>query len=114
MARAVEPIEISRMPQVVRIVEEVRKTKTPRVLSRKRKPVAILRPFQPKRAPLKKKSRRDYKLIGESEMSQVAATSRFPTIASTRGFAGKLATPMSWKETLEIAREDHLKRKLIA
>lgn len=37
---------------------------------------------------------------------------RYPTIASLRGAAGKLAKPLSWEEMREIAREDYLSAKL--
>ena len=36
---------------------------------------------------------------------------RYPDIASLRGAAGSLGKPMSWQETREIAREDHLRDK---
>lgn len=32
----------------------------------------------------------------------------YSTIASLRGAAGSLEKPLSWKEMLEIAREDHV------
>jgi AbrB family looped-hinge helix DNA binding protein len=32
----------------------------------------------------------------------------YPTIASLRGAAGRLARPLSWNEMREIAREDYL------
>ena len=34
---------------------------------------------------------------------------KYPTVASLRGAAGKLAQPLSWEEMRQIAREDHLK-----
>ncbi len=34
---------------------------------------------------------------------------RYPDIGSLRGAAGSLKEPSSWQETLEIAREDHLR-----
>jgi hypothetical protein len=37
---------------------------------------------------------------------------RYSTIDSLRGAAGTLKKPLSWKETLEIAREDALTAKL--
>lgn len=37
---------------------------------------------------------------------------RYPTIASSRGFAGKLSKPISIEEMVQIAREEHLKNKL--
>lgn len=46
MNKELETIEIGRIPELVRIVEEVRKSKTARILSRRRKPVAILRPLK--------------------------------------------------------------------
>jgi antitoxin PrlF len=33
---------------------------------------------------------------------------KYPTLSSLRGAAGELAKPLSWKEMLAIAREDHL------
>lgn len=36
---------------------------------------------------------------------------RYPTLGSLRGAAGKLPKPLSWKEMLAIAREDHLAAK---
>jgi AbrB family looped-hinge helix DNA binding protein len=33
---------------------------------------------------------------------------KYPTVASLRGAAGKLAQPLSWEEMRQIAREDYL------
>ncbi len=62
MGRTARTIEISNMPELLRIVEEVRTSKTPRVLSRKKKPLAILRPLEstPKNA-RRRKSKADEK-----------------------------------------------------
>ncbi len=62
MARTPRTIEISNMPELLRIVEQVRRTKTPRVLSRRKKPLAILRPLEstPKNA-RSRKSKADEK-----------------------------------------------------
>lgn len=61
MARKLETIEISDIPELLRIVEEVRKNKTPRVLSRRKKPVAVLQPLIGKRKRAQSpKSRKDY------------------------------------------------------
>ena len=46
MAKTLRTIEIGDMPELLRIVEEVRTSKSPRVLSRRKKPVAILRPLE--------------------------------------------------------------------
>ena len=40
------PIDITNMPDLVRIAEEVEVTKTPRELRRKNKPVAIITPLR--------------------------------------------------------------------
>jgi hypothetical protein len=61
MATEPRTIEIGNMPDVLRIVDQVRKTRTSRVLSRGKKPLAILRPLpsngkRGKRA----KSKKDY------------------------------------------------------
>jgi hypothetical protein len=54
MSRETETIEISEMPDVLRLVERVQKGRTARVLSRKDKPVAILRPIGGERKRTKK------------------------------------------------------------
>ncbi len=36
-------------------------------------------------------------------------TTKYPTVASLRGAAGKLKAPLPWEEMRLIAREDHLK-----
>lgn len=36
---------------------------------------------------------------------------KYPTVASLVGAAGTLKKPLTWDETLEIAREDHLREK---
>lgn len=41
------PIDITNIPELVRIAEEVEATKTPRELRRKNKPVAIITPLRP-------------------------------------------------------------------
>ena len=61
MAKTLRTIEIGNMPDLVRIVEEVRKSNTPRVLSRRRKPLAVLRPLETKRKRAKgTKTKKDY------------------------------------------------------
>jgi hypothetical protein len=47
------PIDISNMPDLVRLTEEVELTKKPRLLKRHKKTVAILMPVEP--APIPKK-----------------------------------------------------------
>ncbi len=60
MKKELKAIEISNMPEVLRIVNEVRKSRTPRLLSRRRKPLAILRPFIGKRKRAKSKTKKDF------------------------------------------------------
>ncbi len=51
MRKELKTIEISHIPELVRIAEKVLITGEPRVLRRKRKPLAILKPVRlPKRA----------------------------------------------------------------
>lgn len=38
---------------------------------------------------------------------------RYPDIDSLRGMAGTLPKPLSWHEIREIAREDHLRHKVV-
>ncbi len=56
MARPPRTIEIDNMPELLRIVEQVRRSKTPHVLSRRKKPLAILRPLRS--APKNRKNRK--------------------------------------------------------
>jgi AbrB family looped-hinge helix DNA binding protein len=44
----------------------------------------------------------------EDEGTVRLETPRYRNVASLRGAAGSLEKPLSWKETLKIAREDHL------
>ena len=61
MANEPKTLEIGSMPEVLRIVNEVRKTRTPRVLSRRKKPLAVLQPLNGKRKRTKRaKTRKDY------------------------------------------------------
>jgi hypothetical protein len=56
------PFDISNMPDLVRIVEEVKTTKQPRILKRDSEPVALLMPMDSTRPSKKKrtKSKADY------------------------------------------------------
>jgi len=49
-------------------------------------------------------------LLGDEGADHVKP-SRYPTIASVSGAAGKLDRPMPWKEMREIAIEDHQAEK---
>ncbi len=60
MKKELKTIEISNMPEVLRIVDEVRKSKTPRILSRRRKALAVLRPLEDKRKRAKSKAKKKF------------------------------------------------------
>lgn len=62
MATHPTPLDISNMPDLVRIVEEVKSTKKPRILKRDSEPVALLMPMDSTRPSKKKrtKSKADY------------------------------------------------------
>jgi hypothetical protein len=55
------PIDITNMPDVVRIAEEVEATRTPRALKRKNKTVAVIMPMKKAPArPRQEKAKADY------------------------------------------------------
>ena len=54
MSNHVTPIDISHMPELLDLVEEVEATKTPRELRRNNKPVALLTPILKSKADWKK------------------------------------------------------------
>ncbi|MCL4458715.1 MAG: hypothetical protein M1136_03835 [Chloroflexi bacterium] len=62
MARGLRPIDISNVPELLRIVEEVRRTDEARVLRRDDEDLAILMPAKPgsKHKPKPIKTRADY------------------------------------------------------
>lgn len=79
MARELKAIDISNMPELLRIVEEVRATHEPRVLKRDNEEVAILTPTRPakKRIPRGKPFTKDDPLwnlvgIGRSGLGDVS------------------------------------------
>jgi hypothetical protein len=90
MAQESAAIDISTMPDVLRLTEEVRQTQQPRLLRRNGEDVALLVPVlaKPRRTARRRLSK------------------RYPTIASLAGAAGSLPRPMSWKEVQEIVREE--------
>jgi len=56
MQRTASPIDISTMPELVQIVEEVTKTKTPQALTRDNEIVAVLTPVEEKNKQEKQKA----------------------------------------------------------
>lgn len=57
------------------------------------------------------KEKRRIALVIEKEGIVQLKAPRYPDIASLRGAAGKLPRALDWEETLQIARENHLRRK---
>ncbi len=49
MAREMIPVDITHTPEVLRLAEEVRSSKTPRVLRRNGEEIAVLMPLSPAR-----------------------------------------------------------------
>jgi hypothetical protein len=62
MARAPRPMDISNVPELLRLVEEVRRNAEPRVLRRDSEDLAILTPVKaaPRRKPRRVKTKADY------------------------------------------------------
>ena len=89
MASELTPIDISTMPEVARLAEEVHRTRRPRVLRRGTEDLAELRPVPPR-------PRRTPKPL----------TDQYPDIDSLVGAAGSLPEPLSWEEMRAIAAED--------
>jgi hypothetical protein len=59
MARDSEHIEIGHIPELLRLAEEVRASREPRVLTRDREEIAVLSPAKPRRA-RRRKTKADY------------------------------------------------------
>jgi len=59
MTRALAPIDISTIPALIGLVEEVQRTGRPRVLSRENVMVAVLSPAAPIRSPRRSRVPRD-------------------------------------------------------
>ncbi|MBI4322413.1 MAG: hypothetical protein HY675_28300 [Chloroflexi bacterium] len=61
MPRALKRVDISEMPELLRLVDEARKADESRVLSRGREDVAVLRPLKPAlRRTRRQKTKADY------------------------------------------------------
>jgi hypothetical protein len=59
MARESEHVEIGHIPELLRLAEEVRASKEPRVLTRDREAIAVLTPARPRRG-RRPKTQADY------------------------------------------------------
>ena len=86
MATEFKPIDISNTPELVRLVEEVRATREPRVLRRDGEDLAVLTPISPT------STRRAARAKGGRVKAAVDAA------AVARSRAGILAAAGSWKD----------------
>ena len=89
MAHEPTPIDVSTMPELARLAEEVRPTRQPRVLRRGTEDLAELRPAPPR-----------------PRHTPPPRTDQYPTIDALVGAAGSLPEPRSWEELRTIAAED--------
>jgi hypothetical protein len=97
MASEHAPIDISKDAALLRLAEEVYRTKRPRVLRRANEDIAVI-------APLQKTARRPAR-------KTATGTEKYTTVASLAGAAGTLPTPARWEGVRESAREEHLEAK---
>ena len=87
---------IESVPELLQLVEEVRRSHKPHLLKRKGEQVAMIVPIAPARS------------TARSHPKGAQAARPYPDLESLRGAAGSLAKPLAWKKMLQIAREDHL------
>src|SRR5947208_3035916 len=73
MSRHLTPIDISNIPDLVRIVEEMKHTKEPRILKRGSSPVAMLMPMETATQRHKTIEPFDFKPLDEIKASFLAA-----------------------------------------
>ena len=81
MRKEVEPVQVGNLPELLRIAEEVRDTKQPRVLMHEREAVAIIAPVSPVR-----RTRKSGILTADDPLSKLVGTlsSKEPTDASKK------------------------------
>jgi hypothetical protein len=99
MARAPIAVDITGIPELARLVDEVQRTRTPRVLRRDNTDAAILVPLERSR-PRGRQSR----LVDTTMLAPL----RQVALEDLAGIAGSLQTPRPWDDVLEMAREDAL------
>ena len=90
MAQQLASVDISTIPELARLADEVQRTRQARVLRRDGEDVALLVPVMPL------PRRRAKKTLSR----------RFPDIASLAGAAGSLPRPLTWQEIEEIVRDE--------
>jgi hypothetical protein len=90
-------IEVSSMPELDRLVEEVGRTRRPRLLARNGKPIAMLVP-----AGSDNQRRKPTRLVDTSGLPPVPHR----TVAELAGIAGSLPKPLTWDEIKDIVDEE--------
>jgi hypothetical protein len=98
MARVIASIDISAMPDLARLADEVARTRTPCVLRRGDEEIAVLSPARPRR---RRQTRRG-QLVDTSSLPPVPKV----TVRELAGFAGKLPQPLTWEEVEAIVEEE--------
>jgi hypothetical protein len=99
MASEWTPIDITNMPELAQVAEEVQRTRHARLLRRGEEPIALLVPAgrgRPRPTPAL--------LVDTSSLPPVPPR----TVDELAGTAGRLAEPLPWAEMRDIAREDAL------
>ena len=97
MANNYAPIDVSTDSALLKLAEEVYRTKRARVLRRANEDIAVIAPVQT----VKRRSERKKSVEAE----------KYPTVASLAGAAGSLPTLVRWDEVRESARDEHLTAK---
>ena len=93
--RALTPIDISHLPDLLRLVEEVKTTKLPRMLKRDNETVAMLMPvgaaLKPKKKPAKTKADYDASLAALGSWSDLDPNALIAHVYRAREEGSRLA-----------------------
>jgi hypothetical protein len=122
MSNELSPVDITAIPQLAQLVDEVERTRLPQRLRRGSKDVAVLMP-----APSAEDERSDAPLpllrpLSGVELTEMVPgkyvqpdaqagyashlTQRYPDVDALAGAAGSLPTPLSWEEIQAIVAEE--------
>ena len=79
MAKELKAIDISNAPELLRLAEEVRSSREPRVLRRASEDIAVLAPVAPRRRSSRKRTKADYEafLASAGGWKELIDTDRF-------------------------------------
>ncbi len=83
------PVDVSAIPELARLADEVNRSRTPRVLRRDGTDLALIVP-----AGSRTRRRAKFTLIDTSDLPPVPHR----TVDEVAGFAGRLPRPLSWDE----------------